>query len=301
MAQFDDWYGRDWRILRKELVKLCVNCAGAFLEDVRNSPNQLIELLEEFKQSVMAEISGLATIDQTGLWPAAMALLVDDGSLDVALKKDLKAIEGGAVRRGNKVSAGQALGQVLRSHFEEARRKLLAADMGTSPSMVKTWERLDRISREITRDRPGVRRCSEEHFNELAGAVKERFPNDKNLPRKISTIQQYFFRFSDECVESVDDISEIHGHWSPEDVRGVFGEFAYEILIECLEAQSPEDAMLVDATFGLGIFDRESNNVVMMHSNYQDTANERSLVSVLASLRQCLESNIESRYLGDYS
>ena len=67
---------------------------------------------------------------------------------------------------------------------------------------MKTWERLNRISWEIANTPPVTNyRCTEEHFIELSRHIKKHHPKDKNLPRKITTISQYFHMFSDTCLQ----------------------------------------------------------------------------------------------------
>lgn len=78
--------------------------------------------------------------------------------------------------------------------------------LADSPGQLKTWERLDRISRELAAEggnalKDTFSRCTREHLEALLARLGETHAHDHNLPREMHTLENYFFRFCTECVE----------------------------------------------------------------------------------------------------
>lgn len=190
----EEWYGCDWKSLRSNLVKLSIQVIERFVEDKGLSgmvPADIGELEARLHHAVNDRIAG----DRLAMWSHALPLCVGLADLADKLAREVGSQEG--------VSWQRRVGAILKQHFETARREILAADKETHAHRIKTWERLDQISRKVARTKDQQVRCTEEHFQAVSDFVRVEYPRDKNLPRKLSTIETYFWEFSDECVEVV--------------------------------------------------------------------------------------------------
>ncbi len=294
MSGEHDWYGRGWRSLRSNLLKLCLQHSEELLAKVRANPERLPEMIDAFVEKVLVDISQRIPLDQLGLWEEAPALFVNRARLVEWLESDRRAIRGEKIHKGQPINPRQALGQKLWQYFELARREQLADDLGVSAGKIKTWERLDRVSREIARQKPVSQRCSDEHFRELAGIVKARHPHDKNLPRKVATIKAYFYRFSDECHESIGDLNDGIEMTALEEAKDLLQGVGMEKLNECLRKMSSEDLEIVDVGFNLGIGQVQYRTTQdYLHAKSIDSTEYKDrLEKILGRLRRCLESSL---------
>jgi len=294
MSGVRDWYGKDWRSLRSNLLKLCLQHSGELLTGVRTNPEILPEMVDAFIEKVLVDISQRIPLDKLGLWEKSLPLFVNRERFVEWLEADMRAIRGEKIHKGQPINQRQALGQKLWQYFELARREQVADDLGVSAGKIKTWERLDRISREVRRQNQLIQRCSGEHFRELAGIVKARHPNDRNLPRKESTIEAYFYWFCDECRENIGDLNDEIEMTTLEEAKDLFRGIGMEKLNECLRNMSSEDLEIVDVSFGLGIGEVQyittqdyQHAKSISSSEYKDR-----LARILGKLRRCLESSL---------
>ena len=294
MSGAREWYGRDWRPLRSNLLKLCLRHSEALLMGVRTNPESLPEMVDAFIEKVLVDISQRIPLDKLGLWEKTPALFVNRKRRVEWLGNDRQAIRGEKIYKGQPINPRQALGQKLWQYFEQARREQLADDLGVSTGRIKTWERLDRISRAVSQQKPARKRCSEEHFRELAGVVKERHPNDKNLPRKVNTIEAYFYQFSDECHENVGDLNDAIEMTTLEEAKDLLRGVGMEKLDECLHNMSREDLEIVDVSFNLGIGQVQYRTIQdYLHAkSISSTEYKDRLARILRQLRCCLESSL---------
>ncbi len=294
MAVEREWYGRDWRSLRSNLLKLCLQHSEELLAGIRANPEYLLEMVDAFVENILVDISQRIPLDQLGLWEKAPALFVNRARLVEWLESDKRAIRGEKIHKGQPINPRQALGRKLWQYFELARREQLADDLGISAGKIKTWERLDRISREVARQYPVGQRCTDEHFRELAGVVKAQHPNDKNLPRKVTTVKAYFYRFCDECHENIGDLNDGIEMTALEEAKDLLQGVGMEMLNECLLKMSNEDLELVDVGFNLGIGQVQYRTIQdYLHAKSIDpTEYKDRLEIILGRLRSCLESSL---------
>lgn len=291
-----DWYGTDWKLLRNQLVKLCLQHSETLLQRINDSHNIL---LEEFITIVGKAINDRIPFDQLGLWQNCLPLLIHPQWLEKELKKDKKALSGQKTNKGRKVSPRQALARKLILFFEMNRRQHIADELGVSSNKVKTWERLDKISRKISREQ-SINRCSDNHFEELAGYVKSYHGHDRNLPRKANTVKGYFYRFSDECIENIEDRDTTMDRVSLQDAKDLLQGVGMLELGKCLQELSPTTLEIIDVSFGIGIskvnylsIDSYLQTKQMDHSHFatqQDKA--------ISQLRECLELRLAARQGG---
>lgn len=289
-----DWYGRDWRSLRSNLLKLCLQHSEELLAEVRTYPERLPDMVDAFVEKVLVDISQRIPLDQLGLWEKAPVLFVNRARLIEWLESDKRAIRGEKIHNGQPINPRQALGQKLWQYFELARREQLADDLGVSAGKIKTWERLDRISREVARQNPVSKRCSDEHFRELAGVVKARHLNDKNLPRKVTTIKAYFYRFCDECHENIGDLNDGIEITTLEEAKDLLQGVGMEMLNECLLKMSTDEMEIIDIGFNLGIgqVQYRTTQDYLHAKSISSTEYKDRLARILEKLRRCLESSL---------
>lgn len=197
-----DWYGVHWRSLRRNLVKLCVNEAQPFFDALQSGGDEIEQVATVYFEQLMAKISKRVPNDRLGMWQNALPLLENTEQFADRVAKDLDALRGEMTRNGKQISPKQALGNLLRQFFELARREFAAREKGVKADRIKRWESLDRVSRKVAAQPPITdARCTDKHFADVSVYIKTNHPKDRNLPRKISTIRQYFLEFSDTCLE----------------------------------------------------------------------------------------------------
>ncbi len=137
---------------------------------------------------------------------------------------------------------------------------------------VKTWERLDRISRDLCRksgdDLRGINRCTEAHFEDLLERLARDHPGDHNLPRTLETITGYFQEFCADCAETLpedyageaDDISGSDLSLLPG------GHFKLASLQDCIAALTEMAREIICASYGLT--DAQSNVVPLSAESF---------------------------------
>lgn len=255
--------------------------------------------VDGFLKIVMADIQARVKVDKIGLWQNALPLCIHSDWLYAELRKDMEALWGKKRSGKKRVRPRQALARKMRLFFEKNRREHVAAELGVSSNMVKTWERLDRISRRISQDQDGSR-CNEDHFAELAGFVKKNHGHDKNLPRKTATIRGYFFRFSDECLEYIDAKEDTMDRLSLNEAKELLSGVGIAELSRCLY-QMPEHLVeLLDAAFQLGICRTTylSLNAYLQQKQLSHDDFMKQKDDAMDMLRQCLELALVSRQRG---
>jgi len=248
-----DWLWKDWLKLKKQLIMLCTRHVGELLDGNGNFDE---DGFERFKEQVMREIQNRIPDDHSGLWQESLALLARSDELERRLRKDLR-------HPSDKLSPAQILGRAMQFVLEQARRELAALETGESPARVKTWERLDRISRRLTaadENSASIDRCSEEHFQQVHAEIKTTHAGDYNYPQKLTSIRDYFYIFCDCCKQRADllaeDASDAYsltrgGLSSLTDT--LFGGEAKNALATALTRLPAEQRTLLNAAFGLGL------------------------------------------------
>jgi len=294
-----DWYGKDWKILRSQLVKLCIQFSTNLLDAVHhedNFPNHV----QQFCESVQKDISSKIHNDLLGLWEKCLPLFVNQQQLVQLLENDIKALKGEKRHRNSRIQPRQALGRILLKFFEYERRELIASGMGVSSNKVKTWERLDTISRKLADKNGTMSRCNEDHFNDLAMYVREKCSHDRNLPRRTSTIRDYFYQFSDACIgHKIENIDGM-GHLSFEETKGLLNGVGMAELIKCLERLSQDAVEIIDVEYGLGIGKIQYRTIgdFLMARDLTVELYEKKKASIIQELRDCFEYSLLERIGG---
>ncbi len=291
-----DWYGKDWKILRSQLVKLCLRHSELLLRETLEIENIL---LKEFITIIGKDINDRIPLDQLGLWQHCLPLLIRTQWLEKELERDRKALSGQKTSKGRKVSPRQALARKLNLFFEMNRRQHIADELGVSSNKVKTWERLDKISRKISQEQ-SINRCSDGHFEELAVYVKSYHGHDKNLPRRANTVKGYFYLFSDECIENIESRDNTMDKLSLQDAKDLLQGVGMVELGKCLQELSLADLEIIDVSFNLGM---SNVNYLSIDTYIQDKQLDKNHFTnqqdkAMAQLRQCLELGLAARQGG---
>lgn len=295
-----DWYGKDWKFLRTQLVKLCLQHSAALLVEFHGPINLIDTLISDFMEQVREDVRRKIVVDQLGLWQNSLPLLMRPEWLQVELLRDRDALCGRKATNGLIIEPQQALARKLNQFFEMNRREHVATDLGVSANKVKTWERLDRISRKVADEKNISRRCTDEHFEDLANHVRSEYGHDKNLPSRTKTIKGYFYRFSAECVERIEDREDTMEKLSLEEAKELLQGVGMAELARCLRQLSPENLAIVDVAFKLGACKVHYRSIDDYMTNHSLSAKQFAWQQqeVLDSLRQCLELSLSAQYGG---
>jgi len=248
-----DWFGVDWPKLKKQVVILCVSHADALFETERPEVVS-INRFQTYCSVLLQDISRRSKQDELGMWQEALPLFVSFSPFFDTLNRDLQNI-----KTSTDISAKQIFGQALRFFLEDARRELVSAEIGETPARLKTWERLDRLSREIAKQAGITERCTEAHFEALLKRINEKFKANYNYPHKLTTIRGLFFKLSKVCRDLVTHVDglEIERYSEPAVASSInpvlFGEHEQEALYQCLSELKDEEFELLDMMFKLGI------------------------------------------------
>lgn len=291
-----DWYGVDWRVLRNSLINLCVRYSDNLLLELSESSDSLDSIAASYIDNLLVDIEKRAVVDRVGLWAHTMPLFSNRTRLESTLNKEMSAILRATAINRDTVSVQQIIGQTMKHYFESARREILAADFDVSPNRIKTWERLDSISRKLAQAKPVESRCTDEHFEQLSNVVKTQHPKDKNLPRTVKTIMVYFYQFSGECSKFVEASDSHLKMTSLEDAREMLAGVGLDILSGCLDQLSGEHLEIVDVAFGLGVGTVQYRSVddFLHNRSIKFSEFEKLLKMVLEKLGNCLETSVDT-------
>ena len=292
-----DWYGLHWRELRSNLLRLCLDHSDELLAVTQDESAAFTENLSVFVDRILMAIASRIPVDKLGLWENALALFSDPKPLFRALKVDIPILAGKQKLSDKSPSPRQALGRILRAYLEQSRRQILADDLDVSPNRIKTWERLDHISRKLMpKDATGTR-CTEAHFQQLAEAVKIQFPNDRNLPRKVKTIMAYFYQFSDECKQKASEDFDLDRQMPLDDARELLAGIGMEALMTGLQQLSSRELEIVDTAYdlGVGVVQFRSVDDYLQTRDLNQLEFDAMLERVLEKLRSSLETTINAQ------
>ncbi|PIE59385.1 MAG: hypothetical protein CSA32_04135 [Desulfobulbus propionicus] len=300
MAATRDWYGKDWKILRTQLVKLCLVHCENLLSALKKSGHYSREEFTRFIDVVREDIFQRTMEDKLGLWENCLPLMSDVSKLELELKKDKKTLSGQTEKSGKATIPVQAFARILKQFFELSRRQIVADDLGVSSNKVKTWERLDKISRQLCKDKNITNRCREDHFEELAGHVKSHYGHDKNLPRRANKVMEYFYRFSDDCIQFIDEFKTAENRLSLQETQSIFANTGMKELVHCLEELNEDECQLIDLFFNVGLSRlvyRTVDDYLAQH-NITMSQLHKKRNAVIDKLRRSLELKVEGRQWG---
>lgn len=285
-----DWYGRDWKFLRTQVVKLGLQFKAPLLQAATDSKELPVA---DFIDNMIKAASSMIPLDERGIWQNSLPLLVDIGWLAAELEKDRLALRGEKTVNDRPVKPEQALARKLSLYLEMNRRNHIADEMGISSNQIKNWERLDKVSREVAAATTS-NRCNDEHFTELARFIKTNRSHDKNLPRRAKTVKGYFYRFSRDCIENIDDREETMDKLSIQEAREMLQGVAMSELARCLQRLTSEQMEILDLAFRLGLskVTHISIESYLGEKNMAPQHFEQQKDKVIDRLRSCLEAGL---------
>jgi hypothetical protein len=210
----DYWYGKiGWPRLRGKVVSLAISRSGDFLQGLKDPGPDAGEAITRFVTDLVTSIGQtadrqfLVQISEEGadsdmsptstLWSFALSLFGDVEALCDALARETLLL-GGKTNRD--VQPKQALGQILRSFLENARRMQMPATLHRQTA----WETMDRVSLEVSRLNVGnvlEQRCSDEHVEEVRRVLRVEYPTNKNVNVSLGTLRGYFDEFCSDCEQ----------------------------------------------------------------------------------------------------
>lgn len=295
-----EWYRKDWKPLRTQLIKLCLQHSRDLLFEMQEKDTDVHALIKTFLLRLHQDIAARIPLDQLGLWQHGLALFVHPEQLARDCEADLEALRGKKTSNGEPVHPRQALARKLQQYFETNRRELVADELGISANKVKTWERLDRISRDIARLEHLSNRCIEDHFEQVARHIKAHHGHDKNLPRRAETVKGYFYRFSSDCLQFIEDRGDTMDKISLEDAKELLQGVGMAELSHCLQTLSQKQREIIDATFHIGLSKVVYRSVDDYLCNHQlgKVEYETQLQDILTNLGQCIELRLTARQGG---
>ena len=246
------------------------------------------------------EIAARIPLDQLGLWQHGLSLLVHPEKLASDCEADLEALRGKKTNNGEPVHPRQALARKLQHFLEGNRRDQVATELGVSANKVKTWERLDRISRDIARQGNIGNRCIEYHFDQVARHIKIHHSHDRNLPRRAATVKGYFYRFSSDCLQLIEDRDDTMDRLSLADAKELLQGVGMAELSHCLQALSEYELEIIDASFHIGLSKIVYLGINDYLRNHQIGRMEYDtrLQRILTNLSECLELRLVARQGG---
>jgi hypothetical protein len=145
-------------------------------------------------------------------------------------------------------------------------------------------------------------RCNYQHFRDLREWIAREFPGDKNLPRTVVTIAEYFLAFCDDCrVDDFDKVAATYGtdpYAMDGDMVRVLEEQTgfYPALENCRQSLAPDLAEAVNAKFGLGDVTYLSVAAFCAAKRISKREYGKRLQIALQDLRSCLERQIKERF-----
>jgi hypothetical protein len=205
----DYWYGKaGWPRLRGRIVNCAVKQAEPLFIAFRDPSASIEANVRAFVDRLVDDVGQMADqliraqLDDTesdvcpsSMWAFALPLFAEVESLCKAIVADVRLLRGETNRD---VSPEKALGRILRSFLEIARREQSPA----TEHRQKTWEAIDRVSLDISRQNIGGAlgdRSADEHIFAVQAALREKYPTSKNLNLSLGTLRGYFDEFCAEC------------------------------------------------------------------------------------------------------
>jgi len=170
------------------------------------------------------------------------------------------------------------------------------AAIGGSEHRAKTWGRLDQISRSVAGP-DATNRCTIAHFRLLAEHLREHHASDRNLPRTIITIEEYFAEFCADCGPSaLDSDAEVERPFLP--MEADLPELARSgrFLEECLSQLEDEPGSFVRVHFKMTDPVEFSTSGYCQRQNIDRRRFYRVLEDALSALSTCLTTKAEGLF-----
>ena len=297
----DHWYGwAGWPSLRAKVRSVIDSHAEAFLVDLAAAQLDRDNVVASFLEMIIQDIGRTASQSDharssgqrgepcpSSAWSFALALFAEPESLRSALVKDADTLTGKG-KRG--VRALQALHETFRQFLDQARR----AQSPSSEHRMKTWEAIDRVSRDLARRHigtPAEQRNSNEHLLVVSAELRVKYPTNKNVNVSLGTLRGYFDEFATdhERVSSDEEAQELR---VLEDELG--GWPAVDPCVDTLKSKEPGlwEALAVETEIFEG-GQKETRQHFMARIGLSRQAFERRWKAAAELLRECVDASNE--------
>ena len=235
-----------WRIIQKRFISVVSQTWKELFERGLNPIVHPVEFTDQLILEAAKVFQGKIGEGQQATINTSCISLLGDGKLLLNMVR-----ESAAFVHEDEAYHGR-LNRVVARAFHKMRRSYLDPDPAGTGTRIATWERLNRISKELWEEywsehdagstQASVGRCTEGHFKELAAHIRATWPNDRNLPRTAMTIGDYFHEFCDDCRRPLEALYSARSH-RIEGLPGVGN--AKAALAECLLELSEVERRLV--------------------------------------------------------
>jgi len=278
-----EWLNHLWPALKKELVQLTTKEVFRNGHIIFNAVS-----INDVSNEVISIVYLKTSSDASGKWDTALSLL---GEFPVFLSCFSKENE-------NSITSDKIqnyFGEAFKQYLEYQRRELVALELNDewSPSKIKTWERLQRISTKVAERTNIDARCSEKHFQDVLQWINTQYRHNYNYPHKLSTIRTYFYKMSTTCKEVINlgyDIDEYTAGGKIDVLAEILlGESEKSILFDSLKDLDDNEYELLNIEFKLelkNIFSKTKKEFCLKHSlsNHEYIFMKESALNNLADI-----------------
>lgn len=240
-----DWFNTRWQDLKSDLVVLITKEIFEKNQDLHKP-----EMANDLSEEVLTYIYLKAQASSSGKWDAGLALLGEFSEfLSDFFRENINNLESDTSR--------SFFGQAFKQYLENQRRELVALELDDewTPSKIKAWERLQRISNIVAVQLEGKERCSEEHFQNILDYINTEYLSDYNYPHKISTIRTYFFKMSASCKEVISLGYELEDYIAGGTMDVVaemlLGDSQMRVLADSLDCLNEDECEIINIEFKL--------------------------------------------------
>ncbi len=218
----DIWLEGRWRDLRRNLLAVFRQRVAGLVDALAEPASGVTAstfpaALDGFVASVQADLDRRRRSARGGygdMFSTALALMAHTTKLHEHFQKlQATLLDRQQKHLGGGLTTAFDLPGEFRSEFVKyaryALRDMRLDMLMTTPHRRQTWNRLDKISRDLLRT-SGSRasRCERTHFTDILKYCREKWPDDDFLPRTVDTVQEYFYLNCPDCFSEISDGGE---------------------------------------------------------------------------------------------
>ncbi len=278
-----DWLANRWQRFRDTVRVVVMRHYDPLIAAIVEHGSIDDHRWNEFVNAVLRDLDR-GRIRNEQLYSVALSLFADPTPLRRALE------EVGSALVGEQAPAARVVA------IKRGITRMRDAWIGGTEHRGKTWGRLDSVSRELVRATGslGDNRCTMEHFIDLLAHLRLHHASDRNLPRKIATIEEYFYEFCSDCqAVAIDGLPEPSVSASQGDAVPGDEEVSAQLGI-CLEELEDEPRRFVSVHFKMTDPVEFSSSGYCQRMGIDRRRFHRIVDQALEALRGCIE-----RSLGD--
>jgi hypothetical protein len=284
----EQWLTYRWPYLRDAIRAIFMRHCDIAIRDIVTSGTISDASWKDLIAAALAEL-GRQRSARPDLCAAALDLLAEPAPLRTALED------------GRKLLMADDSGAARIHLIKRGLTRIRNIRIGGTEHRGRTWALLDRISREVAlaqaaEHRYDLDRCSKGHFVDLLGHLRANHAHDRNLPRTLEGIEDYFQEFCGDCRDApLED--GIEGR-AGSDILALPDAAAQGARLElCLEGLAAEEREYIAVKFEL---DRSAPGTSVLafctRHGIERTRFGRIVQGALEKLNACLTGKIEQDY-----